>query len=48
MRCCAFFTAVTPPETGTTADYVAWLEGLIGADLPDPDDEDVAERQPTA
>ncbi len=36
----AFFTAVTPPETGTTGEYVAWLEALIGADLPDPDEED--------
>ena len=36
----AFFTAVTPPATGTTADYVAWLETLIGADLPDPDEDE--------
>ncbi len=39
----AFFAAVTPPETGTTTEYVAWLQALIGADLPDPDeDEDTA------
>ena len=31
---------MTPPETGTTADYVAWLEGLIGADLLDPDEDE--------
>ncbi len=42
----AFFTAVTPPENGTTAEYVAWLQALIGADVPDPDeDEAVGEPQ---
>jgi ATP-dependent helicase/DNAse subunit B len=28
----AFFEAVTPPETGTINDYVAWIEALIGND----------------
>ncbi len=35
-----FFAVVTPPDFGATSDYVAWLEGLIGADLAEPDDED--------
>lgn len=33
-----FFDAVTPPETGTVAEYVLWIERLIGQDVPDPDD----------
>ncbi len=34
----AFFDAVTPPETGATHTYVAWVEALIGADDGDPDE----------
>jgi ATP-dependent helicase/DNAse subunit B len=33
----SFFDAVTPPERGSVATYVLWLEGLIGQDLPDPE-----------
>jgi len=33
-----FFETVTPPDTGTSADYIAWLEGLIGVEASDPDD----------
>lgn len=43
----AFFDAVTPPERGTPADYVMWLEGLIGQDTPDPEaDADALEAPP--
>jgi len=35
-----FFAAVTPPPTGSTAAYVAWLETLIGVDAADLDDSD--------
>ena len=38
-----FFAAVTPPEIGSVGDQVAWLEGLIGADVPDPDEDTSAE-----
>ncbi len=31
----AFFNAVTPPESGTLADYVMWLDGLIGFEAPE-------------
>ena len=34
----AFFDSVTPPERATVAEYVLWLEGLIGQDMPDPDE----------
>ncbi|PJF24908.1 MAG: hypothetical protein CUN53_15460, partial [Phototrophicales bacterium] len=41
-----FFNAVTPPESGTLADYLAWLDGLIGFDLPE--EEEAAEPIPPA
>lgn len=28
-----FFDLVTPPPTATMSDYVAWIEGLLGADV---------------
>jgi len=34
-----FFDAITPPETGSAHEYIAWLEGLIGYDAPDPDED---------
>jgi ATP-dependent helicase/nuclease subunit B len=42
----AFFDAVTPPESGALADYVAWLDGLIGFE--DPEAEEGAEPIPAA
>lgn len=36
----AFFSAVTPPESGSVVEYVMWIEGLIGQDVPDPDEPD--------
>lgn len=41
-----FFDAVTPPESGALADYVAWLDGLIGFE--DPEAEEGAEPTPAA
>jgi ATP-dependent helicase/DNAse subunit B len=34
----ALFEGITPPETGSIADYVAWLENLIGNDGEDIED----------
>lgn len=35
----AFFNAVTPPAEARPADYVAWIDGLIGPDVDDPDED---------
>ncbi|MCC6801548.1 MAG: PD-(D/E)XK nuclease family protein [Anaerolineae bacterium] len=35
----AFFDAATPPPRGTAREYAAWLQNLIGHDIPDPDEE---------
>ncbi|PJF30896.1 MAG: hypothetical protein CUN52_03355 [Phototrophicales bacterium] len=36
----AFFDAITPPPTATLTEFIAWIEGIIGADnLPDADDD---------
>ncbi len=43
----AWFAALTPPPLATPADYIAWLEDLIGRDeVADPDDE--ADTRPVA
>ena len=34
-----FFDAVTPPTAGSIGQFVGWIEGLIGSDKPDPDEE---------
>lgn len=39
-----FFALVTPPQSGTASDYVAWVEALIGADTAQ--DEDNADEDP--
>lgn len=41
-----FFDAVTPPETGTLAEFIGWLDGLIGFEVPQA--EDGAEPIPAA
>ncbi|MEP7290763.1 MAG: PD-(D/E)XK nuclease family protein, partial [Chloroflexota bacterium] len=38
-----FFNAVTPPEQGTVAAYIVWLERLVGQDVPDPDEAEAAQ-----
>lgn len=43
-----FFEAITPPEAGDVRAYVAWLEGVIGDDQPDPDEDSADAPAPPA
>ncbi len=36
-----FFAAISPPETGSINQYIAWIEGLVGSDTTAVPDDDV-------
>lgn len=40
--------SITPPITGTLDDYILWLEGLIGADIADPDQPEPVQITPSS